>query len=277
MGPLTARAWREMTPEEKPRLESAGHVLIDKAMWDRLYEIAISLPPEVDFEGRLPFPATVVEVEGYASMLMEPTTTGKEGPLVAVHLLSEHEGMYSGLWGAYMVRGNQVHLGKNFKKYMAQNDLAIQNLSTICAKVDLLFSFMLEPRFIAQSPVDRHTRRRAGRMLPEQAMKHTWVKIGWTIGGSTRPKVTTPGSAPQRPFHIVRAHWRLYDRQTPKGERRPHREGWWVWIESHYSGNPALGEIKHHYTPKIEDPGKSSRIIHQTIAARIAQTVNPQT
>lgn len=278
MGPLT-RAAVEQNPQDLPLFREAAHVSISAEMWSRIKDIAITLPDKSPWEGRLPYPETVIEIENFASLFVS-IVKGVVVISLARHADSEINS-YRGPIIKFAPRSDEVWLIDEFNAHVDSIEGAPEQAGEVLATIfaitlDLLFSFMAEPRFVEQTPVSRIRRGMAAKKIGVPALRHTWVKVGWTIGGTTRAKGNLPGSAPQKAFHMVRAHWRKYDRQTPKAERRAHRHGWWVWIEAFYSGNPALGEIKHQYHPKLEDPGKSSKLVHKVVAARIAQTLNPQ-
>ena len=276
MGPLTRRAYLATTDlEQRADMETAAHIHVSREMWARINELVKLLPDDACFEGRLPAPVVVLEIEGLRSVLFT-----SNGEWVGVMCLAEEGSPTLNLALCfYQKRGNHMRFSDtSFLGEPKENLLGLNEFQAlvhmICNKADLLFSLMAEPRFIVQNPVSRLKRAMSGKATGRPALRHTWVKIGWTIGGSTTPKSTIAGSAPARPFHMVRAHWRNYfDRHTKSAEERPYRPGWWVWVEAYYSGNPALGEIKHHYRPKLEDPGKSSRVVHATIAARTAEKV----
>lgn len=233
------------------------HVFVPDDMAERVWEIAKGLPWDAPNEARLPAPSVVVEIGGGSCLFVQ------EGLEVRFHVLTGGIGHVASIErGECDIR----YTGKAGPLDGWREKVAAQTVIVM----DLIFSFMAEPRFIRQTAFSRARRKTESRQYGG-ALPNTWVKIGWTIGASTTTKIDRAGSAPIRAFHMVRGHWRNYkDQKTPKGERRPGRPGWWVWIEAFYSGNPALGEIKHHYMPRIEDPGRSSRLVHANVAARIA-------
>lgn len=255
-------------------LENAAHFILDEGFGKRMIDLSIDCPPG-DYEGRMPAPK--VFIEGL-------TPTGAlylidMGDSIEVNALHPNgEGPWLTTFGAYRKKSNQLALTEEAAAGMSDEEIdksdIFLGLVALANLADLFFSLISEPRFVVQRPVSNLKRRMAAKSIGKPALRHTWVKVGWTIGGSTTPRNTVAGSAPARAFHMRRAHWRNYgDRHTKNAERRPHRAGWWVWVEAHYAGNPALGEIKHHYCPRLEDPGKSSRVVHTNIAARIAGRV----
>jgi hypothetical protein len=244
-------------------------------MWDRIAEIALSLPTDAPLEGRLPSDGCVIEVEG--RLILGAVDSETSVGIALLGCVDPEIARCTGHMATYWKRTPDIVPSDKFCADVtthcpsAPKDGGEGIAALLTERLDLLFSFMAEPRFVKQTPVSRARRQMAAKKIGQKALNHTWVKVGWTVGSSVRAKGNTPGSAPQKAYHMVRAHWRKYDRQTAKSERRPHRPGWWVWIDAHYSGNPALGEIKHSYQPKLDDPGKSSRAVHGIVAARIAE------
>jgi hypothetical protein len=265
-------------------LLEAMHVHLEDEFVIRIIEIANSMPI-VDYEGRLPGPVVFLEgmfrvkgadkdvglIVSERPLHYAPSYNVDERWVYAVVPTNPHTSVIQ-LFCSFVAKTDHVFMGRDDLLDKESYDLARE----ILASLDTLFSLMAEPRFVEQTPFSRLKRSMAAKAIGRPALRHAWVKLGWTIGSVTRAKGNIPGSAPQRALHWVRAHWRRYDHQTPKAVHRPHREGWWVWIDRHRSGNPALGEVKHHYVPKLDDPGKSSRVVHRVVASKIAQAVNPE-
>lgn len=295
MGPIARAIRATAPPEAQRRLEDhTMHVHVESDMLSRVFSIS-RLFPASGWDGRLPFRRVVLEGfrrpgEMPFAFMVEDTTQLPKNELLQYHA---HADVLIHVMIPSNDPGDRIQLVCGFNKRsrnlilpdtifdgippedVESSDEFVRSCEIIDG-LDLLFTFMSEPRFVEQTPFSRLKRSMAAKAIGRPALRHTWVKLGWTIGGVTRPKGNVPGSAPQRAFHMVRAHWRRYDHQTPKAVHRPHREGWWVWIEAYYAGNPALGEVKHHYAPKLDDPGKSSRVVHRVVASKIAQAVNPE-
>ena len=283
MGPIAQRLVRNLLRDDprhgrwvRSQMGHAMHVHLDAEMMLRIQALAEAFPA-VEFEGRIPHREIILEgffgdsrrddmalvvCQGTGNILAMPMV---DMDCIYVGVLLPENPPSKAIQPFFRFRPRTGEVDSLAPSPTGEDVRYAQEMANV---LDLLFVFMAEPRFIVPDPFSPLKRSMAARAIGQKALKHTWIKLAWTVGGKTRAKGDQPGSAPQKAFHMVRGHWRDYgDRQTPKAERRPGRDGWWVWIESYKCGNPALGEIKHHYQPRL-DPEKSGKAVVNVLAAR---------
>jgi hypothetical protein len=263
-------------------LEKAMHIHLDDDFVGRVFDIAAAFPA-VEYEGKMP--NDLVFLEGFLSdrgqspVALFAQRVGKNATRfdvpedsigIFVVIPSNPEDQISQFMCSYSGKDRLLRFGSNWATGMTEEDFAAtedyrQSALTANA-LDLLFTLMTEPRYVKAEPCSKLRRSLAASAIGKPALRNTWVKLQWTVGGETKAKGNVAGSAPQKAFHMVRAHWRCYDHQTPNSVERPGRGGHWVWIKAHYAGNPALGEIKHHYSPKLKE--ESEPTLQHVMAAR---------
>ena len=284
MGPIARAMWKTLNRKGQGLLESAMHVHLDQDFIRRVFDLANAFPA-TEYDGYMPH--NYVFLEGFFGEDNGETPIGlivqrsmgelpeagitEETIGVSVIIPENPDGKRSQFMCGYQPRKKELVFMDKFLKGQDRETFEkseeFQRCQEIINAIDLLFTLMAEPRFIRRDNFSPLKRNMAARATGKKALRNTWIKLGWTIGAETRPKGNVPGSAPRKAFHMVRAHWRHYDHQTKMGQQRDGREGWWVWIEAHYSGNPALGEIKHHYMPKL-DSQKSARTVVDVLTGR---------
>lgn len=280
MGPMAQMAFRHSDSDFRNHLSEAMHVTLDDGMPHRVYDISAAFPAD-EFEGKLPHDKVYIENFMLAPFHDEIVPVGLlvmwEEETDTIYVFSSfHQPMDDGSIGralfGYKPKTRTISFDINRTAGRTEAEVeASEDFRGACAQasaLDVLFMLMCEPRYVKQTPVSKLKRKMAGKKIGQPATKHTWVKLGWTIGSDVSARQDPGGTAPAKAFHMVRGHWRSYgDRQTAKAERREGRVGWWVWVDSHFSGNPALGEIKHHYQPKLDDD-KSARVIRDVVMAK---------
>ena len=280
MGPMAQIAFRYSDSDFRNHLSEAMHVTLDETMPKRVYDISAAFPAD-EFEGKLPHSKVFIENFMSAPLNGETVPVGllvmrdDESDTIYVfasfHRPTDAGSIGQALFG-YKPKSRTISFDKNRTAGRTEAQVEkSEDFEESCAQaaaLDVLFMLMCEPRYVKQTPVSRLKRQMAGKKIGQKALRHTWVKLGWAIGADVKAKADPGGTAPAKAFHMVRAHWRNYgDRQTAKAERRAGRDGWWVWVDSHFSGNPALGEIKHHYQPKLDD-AKSARVVRDVLMAK---------
>lgn len=121
---------------------------------------------------------------------------------------------------------------------------------SVTLMADLILAWAAEPRLVRKVAPVRQQRRKVQRALG--FVPAAWANISWTLGEPVTPERNSaaPGEG-GRALHVVRAHWVAMDRQTPKGERRPGKPGWWIWKAHFFRGHPAFGVRLQRYVPKL--------------------------
>ena len=285
MGPLAQIAFKHSDADYKKHLSEAMHVQLDPTMPRRVYEISEAFPAD-EFEGKLPHSKVFIEnfmsvktedghsPVGLLVMRDDDAGLGDDGSIYVFASFAEptENGSIGRALFGYRPRTRTISFDINRTAGRTEEEVEkSEDFEEACAQaaaLDVLFMLMCEPRYVRQTPMSKLKRQMAGKKIGQKALRHTWVKLGWAIGADVKAKADPGGTAPAKAFHMVRAHWRNYgDRQTAKAERRAGRDGWWVWVDSHFSGNPALGEIKHHYQPKLDD-AKSARVVRDVLMAK---------
>ena len=280
MGPLTLRYYKTLThPADMATIDNAMHISIDEPFAERLSEIVFENPVE-EYEGLMP--AEDVVIEGLFRLPGD-----KENALIDCILVwydhdddlivvSSLHPVASEPLVAYGKQDNFVRMSDFLvNAILARGDHDDEDNSRACKyvqdTVDTLFTLMCETRYIDPKPVSKLKRNIAAKKAGHKKPKaYDWHKLGWRVAGrvksdgESKPKGTGSGKA----YHIRRAHWRRYDKQTTLGVRRKNRDGWWVWIKSHHAGDPAVGVVKKAYKPMIDDPGESTPILHALAESR---------
>ncbi len=136
-------------------------------------------------------------------------------------------------------------------------------LSANSCVLDVVLSLIAEPNLVKRSAPSRAMRRQA-RKAGANPPALGWYKVGWTIGSEVRAQQGSGGADYTLPLHFSRAHWRRSERGKPSAERRPGRNGWWVWVKHSFKGHPDNGIKLHHYMPTVEPNGKSAATIAAT-------------
>lgn len=280
MGPIALNNYRRILAQGSPEalraaetIRKSAHFQIDDDFLDRCAQIAETYPCE-EFTDKMPAESVFLEChspgkEGICFMLGPDTTLPG---VVAMSAMTETGAMGFGHWRPRTsqvglldtVRAKMGHLtsGEIIKTPEFQEAYFFAHvLSTVC-------ELLCEPRLVERNPMPRADRKRLLREFGEGHMPTTWSRVSWNIGDQTRPARQKSTEGHGKAYHMVRAHWRSYgDRRTPSGEQRPGHDGWWVWIDTHHSGNPAFGVVGHRYDPKLH-PEKSANAIRDLIAGR---------
>ena len=275
MGPITQQLFNDielvvpLNPAEAKRARDyilkCAHFYISRDFMDTIIEIVSAFPITDSFSGKMPHDDVVIEIEDTGLFILGPDTALGKDVVAMTSYAPGGDATGVGHWrpGTMMVgitkkqeeailsRGEDLKTSEEFNDAWA----AAQTLST-------LLELLCEPRITTLGKPSRPLRRQAERLVARTGseLPTVFATVGWTIGDKTTGRGNTPPeSGGRKPFHLVRGHWRDYDdRHTPKSVQRKGRPGWWVWIESHWSGSPAYGVIGHNYRPKI-DPDKSAR------------------
>ena len=256
MGPLTRKMYESGSEELRRVLDDSAHVIVDPDMWKRCFEITkATWNSESVFEMRMPYQNTVIEIEGRYTISFR---TGTSGIWLTFHDANQpyHRIME---FAICVIKGEaNFKLSKRVEEWTSKNggfdkwSLAMRQGVQPAQIADVLMNLMAEPRFVKRNPVARHVRRQYARET-KRGVPDVWIQLAWEIGSEVKAKGNVAAACPMRAYHMVRAHWRYYDHETPKSETREGRDGFWVWIEATHRGHPALGEIRHHYKPRIGD------------------------
>lgn len=300
MGPAARSIYERTDSEGRKNLENYMHVMLNDEMWETVKEVAKQFPEDAVFEGKMPAPKMIIETEGDESSfweLMHNTADDRVTPnnpdqeSVAIALTRVATGEINELcW--YDAKSRAVGLmevlsqkvadetgltkeeihGSDYQGVVGQTE-AFETGTELCALFDTLLILMCEPRLVVQSAPQRARRKRVAKLMGKKAIDHTWVELKWTLGETCKAKGQPESEGPMKAYHLVRGHWRYYDRQTPKSELAPDGFRWRVWIEAHHSGHPAMGVVQKRYAPKAEDPGKSSHMLNQIIAGKLSESI----
>lgn len=276
MGPITQILYNQasITPKLQAYMLTSHHFLTSWDFMQRVLEISMAFPV-IEFTDKMPQRDMFIEVvdsEEGALYILGPDTTLDGVIAISASRINPDTGQVElESLGHWRPRTSTVGLTKERREKLGNltdqelnNHPVVHKLWSVAAWLSTFVELVNEPRLVERSSPPRAMRRRLARQLSAQGheIPTTFVSVGWTIGDKTTPKGNVPPEVGgHKAFHMVRGHWRDYgDRHTPKAERRPGRPGWWVWIDWHWSGNPAYGVIGHSYRPKI-DREKSARVI----------------
>lgn len=264
MGPLTLELYKKFEDagqhEATAYLRKCAHFILDRDFLERAIDVADAFPMEY-FTDRLPHTDCVFEMTnrtGVACVFTLGPDMSLDG-VVAISAYMAGRGLRPlGHWRprtkmiglTQSVRDEIVAEGtdpKDSYEFSVLGDAATI-LNTVC-------ELLVEPRIVTLDKPPRHMRRRADRVLPSDGDPTVWNSVKWNITGQTTGKSSGRENGPQKgkAYHLVRGHWRNYgERQTANGERRAGKPGWWVWVDSHHSGNPAFGIVGHKYEPSAD-------------------------
>lgn len=281
MGPIALKLYKTLETQAHPEakagmdsLQGAAHFQIDIAFFNTCVDIASKFPC-AEFSGRLPAESVMIHVTGNAQL---PDVAFFLGPdvslpgVVSMSMFTMTEAHSIGHWRPQSKMVGIVDTVRAGMKGLTAAEIMetdefltahayAESLSTIC-------ELLCEPRLVERTGPSRTQRRQAERELKGKPLPTTWARVTWNVGDTTRVKGDRTGEGHGTAYHMVRAHWRNYgDRQTKTAIQRPGRGGWWVWIDSHHSGNPAFGIVGHRYEPKLHE-SKSVNAIEALIASR---------
>lgn len=249
MGPATLNLYQNASPTLRKLLENAQHFLIAKDVFRtvcQFQEDTFKQTSRLQFNGDLPAPITVVEVEDAGLCIFEMTDQGV-GVVIPGALKLDHA--HVAVYSRGMLPGDEC--------FKASDSLDTKRLSDIelighIHSVDILFSLMAEPRLTNTVQPVRAERRRAQRAAGAFPMP-AWHKVGWNLGAPTTPRAQEADDAHRMPLHFSRAHWVRSKQDHPKSEARAGHPGWWTWRRHSWKGHPAFGVKLHHYTPTLGD------------------------
>jgi len=285
MGPIALELYQRLRAQGDPEslkgariVQEAAHFQVDEDFMDTCITIAATFPC-TEFSDKLPARSVFLHVCGKNSaddiaFYLGPDMTLPD--VVAMSIFSRTDAHGVGHWRPRTrmvglldtVRDRMRDLTeeqiKQSEEFREAYHLA-EVLNTVC-------ELLCEPRIVERNIMPRADRKRAARDMGGAALPTIWAQVRWNVGDTTRQKGartgTGEGKGKGKAYHMVRAHWRNYgDRQTQNSEERPGRPGWWTWIDTHHSGNPAFGIVGHRYDPKLH-PEKSASAISSLIASR---------
>lgn len=255
MGPVALQWWKIGSDADQKLLAGSQHILIDDMMFKAACDIFLHTFPNDESsyapQWTLPAPRVLIEMDHACALIRRRGHT----EYVDITYCNPGKEIF------YQVGSKSRSRDLWFETGMSEEAEAW--LSQIVGILDICLALISEPRIVRASPVPRAMRKRSEKAnVSPPALG--WHKVGWTVGSETKAKQGAGGQDHSMPLHFCRAHWRRSEPGKPSAEKRPGRNGYWVWVKHSFKGHPDNGIKLHHYMPRVDPSGKSAPIIAAT-------------